>query len=550
MDDNATMVLSTSEMKPTTYISGLQALAFSELPPKDSLVRRVERGIEEISHPPAAAISPAQPSQLFLCVGGSRLTTATSVDSSMPFLQIFDLSSFQSLAKQAVVRADPTNLNITPGGLPITEPRVALMAFSQNGDWLATVDEWQPPEEDVTAFVNAPHGTEVACRERREIYLKFWEVRTDERSLDLVSRVNEAHFTTQSESIFDIASDKSSTRFATVGDDGVVRLWAPKLRHRNGLAAADQQGRALKVWACSRVIPLGGHSKSPDELFHLDSLPKGARSGALSFSEDGSILFVALGHPSQAIVYVIDADSGEIRNKLSGLFTGEVRAIRALSSCLILLSDDLRVYDVVADELRYGITLGELPQNCKQLRQLAVDYISRTFAISVPVLGSHQRTAGKGTKSELAVFTLDESEPSLIKSFQEPITCLLPATGSPGFIALDTSAQVWSIVEATDAAPVAQALADMKLDVEPAAEQLDKAPFISDGEGDAASEDDIRNDSEEDEKDDDAAPPMVIAPQRLADIFDAAPAFAMPPIGELFSQVTELFASGPLTAAS
>ncbi len=42
---------------------------------------------------------------------------------------------------------------------------------------------------------------------------------------------------------------------------------------------------------------------------------------------------------------------------------------------------------------------------------------------------------------------------------------------------------------------------------------------------------------------DDYADAVVIAPQLLADIFDAAPAFAMPPIEELFYQITGLISS-------
>ncbi len=56
------------------------------------------------------------------------------------------------------------------------------------------------------------------------------------------------------------------------------------------------------------------------------------------------------------MLYAIDSASGETRSTIHGLFRGDIRSMQNLSSSLILLSDDLKVYDVVADELRYGDT--------------------------------------------------------------------------------------------------------------------------------------------------------------------------------------------------
>nr|5WYL_B Chain B, Crystal structure of Chaetomium thermophilum Utp10 N-terminal domain in complex with Utp17 C-terminal helices [Thermochaetoides thermophila DSM 1495]5WYL_D Chain D, Crystal structure of Chaetomium thermophilum Utp10 N-terminal domain in complex with Utp17 C-terminal helices [Thermochaetoides thermophila DSM 1495] len=42
---------------------------------------------------------------------------------------------------------------------------------------------------------------------------------------------------------------------------------------------------------------------------------------------------------------------------------------------------------------------------------------------------------------------------------------------------------------------------------------------------------------------------VVVAPQRLAEIFNAAPAFAMPPIEDVFYQVASLFSTKPVINA-
>jgi NET1-associated nuclear protein 1 (U3 small nucleolar RNA-associated protein 17) len=49
----------------------------------------------------------------------------------------------------------------------------------------------------------------------------------------------------------------------------------------------------------------------------------------------------------------------------------------------------------------------------------------------------------------------------------------------------------------------------------------------------------------EDEDEDDDVYPVVVAPQKLAELFDAAPPFAMPPIEDMFYQVTKLFSMKP-----
>lgn len=60
-----------------------------------------------------------------------------------------------------------------------------------------------------------------------------------------------------------------------------------------------------------------------------------------------------------------------------------------------------------------------------------------------------------------------------------------------------------------------------------------------DDEGSDEEQDDGAMDVDDDEEDD--AQVAVIAPQRLTEIFDAAPAFAMPPIEDVFYRVVGLF---------
>jgi NET1-associated nuclear protein 1 (U3 small nucleolar RNA-associated protein 17) len=101
------------------------------------------------------------------------------------------------------------------------------------------------------------------------------------------------------------------------------------------------------------------------------------------------------------------------------------------------------------------------------------------------------------------------------------------------------------VSEGAEAIPLVQPLADIHLDQE-------SGLLLNDVDEDGAASDEEMQDAEEDEEmDDDDIHPAVVAPQHLADVFDAAPAFAMPPIEDLFYQVAKLYAAPPLkTSAS
>ena len=542
LDDNSSMILSTAEMKPTFYVSGIQSLVLGDRPSKDALVRRVWRPVDEIAAPLVATVNPRAPSQMFLCVGNGQQATLGAGATSTPLLQVFDISSFQGVAKHAIARTNPTDVNITSEGVPIVEPTATKLAFSRDGKWLASVDEWQPPEKDIDPFITGSKSPAEVCRQRREIYLKFWEVDED-NSLQLVTRVNEAHHTEQPEAIFDIASDPTSCRFATIGNDGFVRFWTSRLRRRDGLAATGPEGQPLRSWNCSRAVTLPVYEQQEDVV---DAPKKVFHSGAITFSEDGSILFAAYGAGSEALVVAIDTETGEVRDVISGMLRGEARAIRTLGSCLIILSEDLAVYDIVSDELLYSFTLKDTSEAAKRLTQLSVNYESRSFALVAPVPNPGQDKMKRGSRSELTVFYIDDAEPQLVQTFPQLITSVFTAPGSSGYVVVDSAAQIWAVTEGAEQAPVLKSLVDLGVDDSAAvAESTGEALELE--LQDEASDDEMQDVDQDVEMGDDDYDnhAVVVAPQRLAEIFNAAPAFAMPPIEDIFYQVAGLFSTKP-----
>ncbi|KAH8883881.1 WD40 repeat-like protein [Thozetella sp. PMI_491] len=551
LDDNSLIVLSTAEMKPTVYVSGIQSRAFDDQRAKDTLVKRVGQHFEGLTTPLTAIGNPSDPSQILLCVGNGQQASAGDGTQSTPLLQVFDLSTFHNTAKHAIARTNPADVNISSQGYPIIEPRVTQLAFSHDGKWLASVDEWEPPERDVEPIADVVKTAADFRHERREIYLKFWEVGSPGTSLPVLhlsSRVNDSHHTSYPEVIFDLAADPTSPRFATVGADGKVRFWTSKVRQSDGVTVTDNEGKVLRSWACSQIISLADvhqqHSDLGEEV--LDSSFQKPQSGALAFSEDGSILFAALGGHSNT-VYIIDAQSGAIRSRLYDLFVGDIRAIKSLGPCVITLSEDLNVYDLVADELRYGFSLSEISAISLPLAHLAVNPGSQSFAIAVTLKEAGKQKVKRGASSTFAIFSPEDRQPQLETTIPHVITSLLPATPSSGFVLVDSAAQVWTASEGPETATIAQPLADINLDIEDGDEQPgESALVLIGGESDADSDEEMA-DPEEDEQgdlamDDYDAHASVITTQQLEDIYNSAPAWAMPSVEDVFFQVTALLA--------
>ncbi|KAI0426872.1 WD40-repeat-containing domain protein [Xylaria sp. FL1042] len=549
LDDNSAMVLSTAEMKPITYISGIQAMLSPQPISKDDSVRRVGQYTPDRLTSIPAAMSPSNSSQMLLCVGNGQQLSYSGSGPSMPLIQALDLTTMQSISTQALTRTNPTDVNTTTRGHPITEPRVTRMKFSHDGRWLVTTDEWQPPSRDINSL-------DGFSSDRRETYLKFWSVSAENKNLELMTRIDAPHHSNQVESVFDLAADPKSDRFATVGGDGIARLWQPTIRQRDGLFIKGKMGRQLYSWNCSQAISLYGNETTgeleiPNEYFQ--------GSGAVAFSEDGSVLVCAVVHEHGSIIQVIDAESGRIRNSLNGLIKGNIQGISIISTNIVVLSDALMVYDLVLDELRYGVQLRKAKGSetedlhgpgASLMNHLATDLQTGRFAVAV----SRGKKGSNKVRSELAIFSPDGCEAELVQSFTNPITSLVSSPDSSGFLILDSAAQLWSIVDSMDAKSLAFAypLADLQLDQEPTSngEVVTTSSLVLEEEDDEqASEDDMDVDMA-DAADGDTTYPVVVAPQKLAELFDIAPSFAMPPIEDMFYQVTKLFSTKAVVPAS
>jgi NET1-associated nuclear protein 1 (U3 small nucleolar RNA-associated protein 17) len=538
LGDNSAMILD-ERMEPTAYVSGIQSQASPLIPSKDLLVSRAWAKRDYIARPAPAAINPVYPTKLQLCIGSGQHATLTGDSPSAPLLQTFDLEASRSVSKQALARTQPSESHLTPKGHLIGEPRISHLVYSQNGKWLASVDEWLPPERDIHGVVD--ENCRQFVQERREIYLKFWAVGKDSGSLSLISRINSPHITNQPEEVFDVTPDPASEAFASIGNDGIVRIWRPKLRQQNGIIVKDASGQPLQSWSSTGAISLRNTARS-DIASPLRTTDGRKDHGSLMFSEDGSTLFVAFGGEDDGKIYIINSATSELRLTLDGMWLGHLISLRLLGSFAITLSSaELRVYNVVSDELHYGMTMPDMSNEHFKLSQMAVNCSTGHFAIAIP----YQRS------SELAVFSPEDPYPVIRKVVKQKILSLTDAGGSNGFIAVDDAAQVWALTSAADASSITLAMPLDEMHLEPVTE----AEEVIEVEDEDNDDEDVPSDNDELEEmdmdvDHDAPRTVVVNQQKLSDLFNAAPAFAMPPIEELFYQVANLIVSEPLVPQS
>lgn len=122
----------------------------------------------------------------------------------------------------------------------------------------------------------------------------------------------------------------------------------------------------------------------------------------------------------------------------------------------------------------------------------------------------------------------------------------MPATSSPGFVIVDTAAYITSLSPQVDQTLIGMAkpMVELRLDLrnEEAPSKMLVGLVGGAEEMDIDEEEDEPPAADMDEDGNDDGPP-VVSQQQLSRIFDVGPAFALPPIEEMFYQVAELFSS-------
>ncbi len=540
--DNSAMILSTSELKPTFSTTGIQ------IPSKLASSKATRGGLPStpnVSVPEGKIIIriPACTSSGHLLVAvppsfSSRQTVHTAQNPS--YLQTFDIGGCSQISRQALTRTKITTLNMGPESNIIEEPTVTHIQPSHDGQWLATVDVWMPPKSDLARFAFDQERVIEEQIFRQEIFLKFWSMNEDNKVWELVSRIDNPHASQignpyERGRVLELVSNPNAAGFATVGQDGIVKSWRPAIRRRHGLEVRGKDGSNLRSWYCNHAIPLES------------TLPEDIRGVKLAYSQDGSMLAVGLQSISQSPIYLLDTRSGGIRSVQTGLYSGPLLGLGIINKYLITLSNELCVWDLVTDERLWGIQLKSHVLRLDRIADtthLAVDAQNGIFAIAVPDVRD-DLTSITDLRSQIAIFDPINASPLFKTSLRSPVTHLLPATRRKAFYIINPAAEVRTLAPKQPGASLATTLP--KLDESPTRRLSDifgNWKGLEDTEDGAKKQAGVLTSNFDNvtqepriQRDDS----VVVSQDRLAEVFDVGPAYALPPVTELFEQVASLY---------
>ena len=535
--DNSAMILSTTELQPTFSVAGIQIPAADrasdiELPsiptvdfPKGNLLPK-----QDLRFP---AVSGTSAGQVLLAVPANSISGTSAPHAC--FLQTFDVNSEQQVSRQALARNKVTVLDMGPEGNTIEEPNVTHMQLSHDGTWLATVDEWTPPQRDLDYLSFDDQSAKEEQRLRNEIYLKFWTWDDNTSSWELVSRIDHPQQSSSSSTgrVLDLVADPLQIGYASVGEDGIIKMWKPQLRKRHGLNVRNKDGKLLTSWDCRWTSCLA--SAGP-------AVASNSRVIKLAFSPDGSVL--AAGMSATSVVHFMSSSSGMLHSSSYAHFEGPLFGLGIIDKYLITLSNELRVWDMVSEELHYGVAFdanqGSLDRRLVYTH-LAIDRIHNTFAIAVPELSPTSKRRGNGLTSRIVVFDVELAKPVFNSKQRKPTTSLLPVTGKKAFYCIDTAVEVRTLSAAPKIVEVLsqESMAQKRL---PA---LGLGNIYGTGQAKIdspsgkvlkfTSANVIAPRAEEDDT-------KVVSAEKLAEVFAGGSAFALPAVSEMFEQVAALFA--------
>ncbi|KAH7139455.1 quinon protein alcohol dehydrogenase-like superfamily [Dendryphion nanum] len=560
LGNNSVIVLSTTELQPKTNIVGIQSrkIDINQVAQTSGSKQRYPFSIYEAV---PLVLDPKDDNRVLFSVPSSQRRLHLTV-SAEPYLQTFDLTSQRPLSRQALTRNNATDANIGPGGIRLQEPNVKFVQISHDGQWMATVDEWQPPQVDLDhLYDGVAKFAPVEQALRREVYLKFWQWDSKTSQWSLVSRIDAPHFFEgigAGAQVFDLITDPSGTGFATIGADRFVRIWQPKTRTRGGVTlrgANKGEGSNLMSWSLHRAVRL------PSSLNILEDSSNETSSVAplssrLAFSADGSVVVAGVTWAvatDAATVHVIEAQTGTIRRSITELNLRLVASLGINGRYLVVVGESVLVWDLVNELLLYEapLDLSEIPGRLAKLSviRLAINERSNTFAVAYPRFETDQSTAAKQRSktgsSQVVMFNAQKSVPLWTTTIPDVVLLSLISTRNENeFLALDSNSSLRMIKPKNSAFELLPAQAESKpnfLEVGRSSDDLDE-------EDEDAQDSFVESSSHAEALDGSDNDKPVVRPEQLQNVFDVGPSHALPPVRDLLNAVVGLYARKPRIA--
>ncbi|KAK6496682.1 hypothetical protein TWF481_001670 [Arthrobotrys musiformis] len=552
--DNSILTISTTELKPTASISGIQSRVFlreeyHKIYEKGGKISKKQRKAEtDVTSSWRIPVlkHPWNDMQILLAAPASQ-----KGESSYPYLQTFDLAQDRGVARQAITRTLVSMKNVDPEGGKVKEPNVRFLGISGDGEWLASVDEWAAPARD---FVDpgAPQPS-FADRVGKEVILRFWRwsgvsssssaagSASGKGSWELVSMIESPHGVLDNGSAGDVADLTGSPKgamFASVGGDGTIKIWGKRTRTRAGVKVEKDD---MVVWNCRRNL----------ELFK--SSPNVIQDGRIAYSGDGSVVAVSYADADDGVVTIIDPVEGTVKQEIGSLQTGRIFALTFVGRYLIIAgAERVIIWNLVSGVAEWGSELKPLVGRGVNLRSdtfvpnihLAGCEAQGTFAISVnyPLFEEGEKrgrrledlTKAGNTASMVSVFEVEGFAVVSKKRAVNGVLALEAASngkGGQGYFWLDGAANVYFLssggVVSGGAGAGGAANNGYLEDIDGvgglANAFLEKAVI----------------DEDEEETVEDGGDEKVVRSHMLAKLFPA-PAYASPAVGDVFGRFMEI----------
>ena len=440
--DNSVMVIQIADLLPSTNIAGLAVNGHRSFP---------------------TAMHPKHQNHL-ISTGTAQASSrdAGTIDSTATLLQTYDISSNVQLNRQALTRNIVTIVNVSAKGGKIAEPDVKFLCITHDGNWLVTLDQWCAPDVDLDPLYPASLRDSHLKNRKTETYLRFWLWNQNAQTWEVVTRVNNPH---NDDEVLDLVVSPTRLEVATASSDGSVHFWSPRSRVRNGLPVADASGVQLYTWTASRIIDVQGMPQS----IGVNT------SATLAYSDDGSVL-AASWSEQQRITHLVDVMEGKPVLSLPNLLAaGEARLAFAQKHLLCLSTSQFCVYDTV--KLTNVFTIKLSPQFSSKRQGagfLASNTHDGTFALLL-----NAKPSGRGFKiaksAQLTIFNANDLAAGAIHqaTLSHPATNLLARLRGPGYVVIDSEAQVIAISPFTTGASLTTATAGIRQEPDDVKKGLD-----------------------------------------------------------------------------
>lgn len=288
----------------------------------------------------------------------------------------------------------------------IEDPQVTLVAFTKDGQWMATVDEKK----------STPPIDHLLSKDDKEVSLKFWNLNQSGK-WELATRVSSPHG--QNKSVLDLIPSPDGHAFVSAAQDGGLRLWRPSIVEKIGevhnAAARKVAWRIRKIFAPFAI-------KSP--------------SVSISWSMDTSVIIMGF----ESSVFVIDANKFELKYPLPNMLGSRIRALKIVGTKLVALAKArLVVWDLLSNSQDWSI-LVQSPTGGKRL--FAVDEQNERFALAF-----NHFTKDYNVVSKLMIFSPAEPYPLHVEKYPYAISAVSFVPGSDSrFLLMDVNGRINTLV--------------------------------------------------------------------------------------------------------